>query len=45
MIFSSLIPEKESIQTGPRCLDRSTGITINATVLQNSLLDISRDDE
>jgi hypothetical protein len=44
-IFSSLIPEKESIQTDPRCLDVSTGIAVNATVLQNPLLDISRDDE
>jgi hypothetical protein len=45
MIFSSLIPEKESIQTHPRCLDGSTGIAVNTTVLQNPLLDISRDDE
>jgi hypothetical protein len=45
MIFSSLIPKKEPIQTDPRCLDGSTSSAVNATVLQNPLLDISRDDE
>jgi hypothetical protein len=45
MIFSSSIPEKKSIQTDTPCLDGSTSIAVNATVLQNPLLDISRVDE